>query len=373
METELHSSSDVDSRQGISDGDTLHHSNSSESNPTDLTWTQDRRYQFINEIARGGAGAIWRVFDHRLERYSAIKILLDSQDNDEMRRRLEQEEKICGRLQHPGIVPVHELNHLEGGRPFVNMKLIEGETLGEILETPNNHSREGLLNIFARICEAMAYAHDQNIIHRDLKPNNIMVGAFDEVQVMDWGLAKEIKSSSIPKDLAGNLSISQQCEFNCSETLIGSIFGTIAYMPPEQARGEIENIDKRSDVFALGGVLTAILTGLPVYLGNNTEELLLLAKQGRVDPATMRVQKSGACKRLKRLAIDCISADANKRPSDARELLHLFTDIMRPRKHVRWLIFAAAVVGLSFTIVIALMIIDFVFLTSAEVFEPIHQ
>ena len=364
-ELELRKRSDLDSRNGNSTDDTLHQVDSSETKPAELKWTEDGRYEFVNEIARGGAGAVWRVFDHRLDRYSAIKILLDSQDNAEMRGRLEQEARISARLQHPGIVPVHELGQLGDGRPFVSMKLIEGKTLSEILATSKPQAHSNLLDIFVKACEAMAYSHEQNIIHRDLKPSNIMVGAFNEVQVMDWGLAKELKIGQVESPINPPLRSSHVSDR--SQTLVGSVFGTIAYMPPEQARGDVDRIDKRSDVFALGGILCTILTGLPVYDGSDTDMLLGNAQSGSVSPAVARIRKSYAPSRLKTLAIDCISAEAENRPSDAGALLYRMNVIRKPSKRMRWLWFALSVVGVSVAIIIALIVLDLYLLTNVEI------
>ncbi len=366
-ETELRHLSDQESQQFISEEDTLRQVDPSETKPTELTWTDDGRYQFINEIARGGAGAVWRVFDHRLDRYSAIKILLDSQDNAEMRGRFEQEARISARLQHPGIVPVHELSQLGDGRPFVSMKLIEGKTLGEILASSKSQTQSNLLDIFVKACEAMAYAHEQNIIHRDLKPSNIMVGAFNEVQVMDWGLAKELKSGQVESPINQSMRSSHVSDRN--QTLVGSVFGTIAYMPPEQARGDVDRIDKRSDVFALGGILCSILTGLPVYDGSDTDKLLGNAQSGSVSPAVTRIRKSRARSSLKTLAIDCISAEPENRPRDAREVQLRLSVILKPSKRMHWLRFALAVVGVSVAFIIGLLILDFYLLTTAEIIE----
>jgi serine/threonine protein kinase len=282
-----------------------------------------------------------------------------------MRGRLEQEARISARLQHPGIVPVHELSHLADGRPFVSMKLIEGKTLGELLASSNGQTQTNLLEIFVKACEAMAYSHEQNIIHRDLKPSNIMVGAFNEVQLMDWGLAKELKTGQVESQF--NPPLRSSLAPDRSQTLVGSVFGTIAYMPPEQARGEVDRIDKRSDVFALGGILCAILTGLPVYDGSDTDMLLSDAQSGSVSPAVRRIRKSRAPSRLKTLAIDCISSDAENRPLDAGALLYRLTAVMKPNKRMRWLWYAISVIGVSVAIIIALIIVEFYFLTNVEI------
>jgi serine/threonine protein kinase len=152
-------------------------------------------------------------------------------------RRLEEESRICGGLQHPGVPPVHELGRLSDGRPFLAMKLVEGETLAERLaQRPDpTHELAHWLGVFEQICQAVAYAHAQGVIHRDLKPANVMVGAFGEVQIMDWGLAKRVKREerSVNEERLHPSNFTLQT----SQTLSGSLLGTPAYMSPEQAHG----------------------------------------------------------------------------------------------------------------------------------------
>jgi hypothetical protein len=150
------------------------------------------RYDVQEEIARGGMGAVWRAQDNTFQRTVALKVLLASpQGRPELRQRILEEAQVLGQLQHPGIPPVHDRGELPDGRPFFAMKLIQGRTLAELLHeraTPA-HELPRFLGIFGQVCQTVAYAHSRGILHRDLKPANVMVGAFGEVQVMDWGLA----------------------------------------------------------------------------------------------------------------------------------------------------------------------------------------
>lgn len=299
----------------------------------------DERYEFIEEIARGGAAVVWRVRDRHLGRETAVKYLLDSQDNREMRARLEKEARLCARLVHPGIVPIHELSNFADQRPFVSMKLVEGKTLLQLLESDPPPSLKSTIEIFAKTCQAMAYAHSKQIIHRDLKPGNIMVGSFGEVQIMDWGLAKDLADRSSVNDetsrpstvapqavnLNGNSSGDTQTNAMQNDaTIIGSVFGTIAYMSPEQANGQIELIDKRSDVFALGAVLCRLLTGISPYqdaknkLGQDA--LLARAQHGDLKGAFERLTKARSPK-LVALAKRCMAIKPSDRPADAAELV----------------------------------------------------
>src|SRR5262249_42311604 len=178
------------------------------------------------------------------------------------------------RLQHPGVVPVYGLGRLAAGRPYFTMKLVQGRTLAELLaaRTGPGQDRPRLLKVFEQVCQALAYAHARGVIHRDLKPANVMVGAFGEVQVMDWGLAKLL--SAAPAD-AGSEPPADRGDVlptRCAaggETQAGAVLGTPGYMAPEQARGEVDTLDARCDVFGLGALLCAILTGQPPFGGDN--------------------------------------------------------------------------------------------------------
>src|SRR5204863_9053055 len=154
-------------------------------------------------------------------------------------------------LQHPAIPPVHEIGRLDDGRPFFAMKLIEGRTLEHLLrDRPSPaHDLPRFVAVFGQVCQALAYAHSQGVLHRDLKPQNVMVGAFGEVQVMDWGLAKILRDDS--SDSVALIELDSGDD--PFETHYGDIVGTVAYMAPEQARGE--PVDERADVYALGGIL----------------------------------------------------------------------------------------------------------------------
>ena len=292
------------------------------------------RYEFLEEIARGGAAVVWRVRDRNLQRQSAIKYLMDSQDNREMRSRLRREARICAKLVHPGIVPIHELSSFEDGRPFVCMKLIEGKTLLQLLKSSPPVSTESLIEVFAKACQAMAYAHDQNIIHRDLSPSNIMVGLFGEVQIMDWGLAKDL-ANTVSDEQEDNLpnqdrepeysnrmhtDESSTIKIQGEQTLVGSVFGTIAYLSPEQACGHTDQIDKRSDVFSLGAILCRLLTGSPPYENPDPSKLLKLAENAELAQAGLRLNQS-KFRDLSNLAMRCLSVDPNSRPKDATEIV----------------------------------------------------
>jgi serine/threonine protein kinase len=263
------------------------------------------RYQLSGEIARGGMGAVLRARDVELGRDLAVKVLLEKYvDRPEVAWRFIDEVQIGGQLQHPGVVPVYDIGHY-GDRPFFTMKLVKGLTLSGILaERPDLAAdRSRLLGIALQVAQAMAYAHANGVIHRDLKPANIMVGVFGEVQVMDWGLAKVLAESGVA-DLERaswahqepeNVTMIRTARSTGSagsfgtDTEAGSMLGTPAYMPPEQANGDIANLDRRADVFGLGAILCKVLTGKPPYVGRSSEEVRRKAANGDLADAAARL------------------------------------------------------------------------------------
>jgi serine/threonine protein kinase len=231
----------------------------------DFTSTVSARYEILALLGQGGMGTVYRALDRELGREVALKVVgpraatqLEAADE-----RLLAEARILARLEHPGLVPVHDLGTLPDGRVFYAMKQVRGERLDVFVHTLGREDRLELLRLFERICETVAFAHAQGVIHRDLKPGNIMVGPFGEVLVLDWGLAK-IRSNPEPgaAPLAEESSESHsRLTDDVSATGAGTILGTPGYMAPEQSAGS--EADERSDVFALGALLRFLLTGSP--------------------------------------------------------------------------------------------------------------
>ena len=219
-------------------------------------------YTFVKELGRGGMGTVYLAEDRELDRLVAIKVLNTSEVTDDLRDRMIREAQIIARLEHPGIVPVHDVGTLPGGRVFYAMKYVRGSRLDEY--AAQNSSLRDRLRKFQAACDAVAFAHAHGVIHRDLKPQNIMIGSFGEVLVLDWGVAK-IRPTFLKPQMNTD-SHGLICEPPCqsvAETMDGTVIGTRDYMSPEQARGEIDQLDERSDIYSLGAVLQLLLKDQP--------------------------------------------------------------------------------------------------------------
>ena len=285
------------------------------------------RYELVQEVGQGGIGMVFRGRDRRLGRELAIKVLREQyQDKPEARRRFLAEAQVGSQLQHPAIVPVYELGSFGDGRPFFTMRLVEGRTLAALLQ--DRHGLAGdvprWLGILEQVCQAIAYAHSRGVIHRDLKPANVMVGAFGEVQVMDWGFAKKLSAGDgqpTTDDIENEPWATAERRFELADaagiTHSGTLMGTPAYMPPEQARGQTALVDRRSDVFSLGAILCEVLTGHPPYEGSNSDELCRKAAAGDLADAHARLDGAAVDVKLRELAKRCLSAARSDRPPDA--------------------------------------------------------
>jgi tetratricopeptide (TPR) repeat protein len=289
----------------------------------------EARYQLLEEIAHGGMGVVWRAADDVLGREVAVKFLHDRLAPDSASaRRFADEARIAAQLQHPAIPPVHDMGTLPDGRPFLAMKFIKGSTLDVLLAArpEPGHDRGRFVAVFEQVCQALAYAHSHGVIHRDLKPGNVMVGAFGEVQVMDWGLAKVLARRERQRPEADPLLTTAGTEVRSLRdgdglfTQAGSVLGTPAFMPPEQAAGALTKVDARSDVFGLGAILAVILTGQPPFVAASAETTRLRSAQGKVQDCFARLDGCGADPDLVALCKRCLAPDAVDRPSDAAEV-----------------------------------------------------
>ncbi|MGE0432843.1 MAG: tetratricopeptide repeat protein [Planctomycetota bacterium] len=299
------------------------------------------RYTVGAELGRGGMGVVVTVDDPQLRRQLAMKLLLRP-DSPPTIDRFMEEAQITGQLEHPHIVPVHELGVDAAGRPWLTMKRVTGMTLRERLSRLPDGPLTGdtlreLLGIFDRVCDAVAFAHSRGVVHRDLKPDNVMLGEFGEVLVMDWGVAAPrarlagqaqapvatqaatVAGAARPTR-ASQRAISDRREASPELTADGDILGTPAYMPPEQAEGRIDQIDERTDIFALGGILYSMLTGALPYEGNSPVEVLVKAARRSLVPPRRRAPRRRVPRDLDAIAMKAMSAKRENRYASVADL-----------------------------------------------------
>ena len=252
----------------------------------------DKRYSIGSIVARGGMGAILDARQNANKRTVAMKVMLDTNDEGDVLRFIE-EAQITSQLEHPNIVPIYELGVDEQDQLFYTMKMVRGITLKKVLEllakgvaeTAKKFPLPALLTIFQKVCDAIAFAHSKGVIHRDLKPENLMLGDFGSVLVMDWGLAKLIgKKDASAADIGRSLVTSaRDAEPDSSSTMTGTIMGTPQYMAPEQARGEVETMDQRADIYALGAILFHLLFLRAPIGGNDAMQVVGKVARGELE------------------------------------------------------------------------------------------
>jgi serine/threonine protein kinase len=281
-----------------------------------LTGTPHERFIVEGAIARGGMGMILSVRDLNIRRSIAMKVLTSDSPSDKQLLRFIEEAQITGQLEHPNIIPVHELGVSESGRVFYTMKLVTGVTLLDVIKGIREHREEivdkfplgQLLTIFTKVCDAIAFAHAHDVIHRDLKPDNIMVGEYGEVLLMDWGLAKVVgergrqRIEDIEEEMAAieamrNMETLEpgrpRQSMSAQRTLEGQILGTPNYMAPEQAAGRISELDHRTDIYALGGILYDLLCLRPPIDGASLKEMVHKIKKSEIPhPSVYNPRKS---------------------------------------------------------------------------------
>ena len=273
------------------------------------------RYRVIEPVGEGGIGVVYRVEDDDLGRDLAAKVLRQSRAGDaELRRRFIEEARTCSRLQHPGVVPIHEISETEDGRPFFTMKLVAGKTLDAWIagRAEGGPSRRDL-ELFERLCQTIAFVHSHRVVHGDLKPQNVMVGEFGELQVMDWGFARSL-------DLDEG-----------EEPARPRVIGTPAYMAPEQAQGDARRVTTRTDVFGLGAILCQLLTGEPPHVGETKADVMRAASAGEMRVARQRLTGCGADETLIQLAVTCLEPDPVNRPADAAAVAEVVTHHLAER------------------------------------------
>ncbi|MDC1142422.1 serine/threonine-protein kinase, partial [Planctomycetota bacterium] len=262
------------------------------------------RYDKLGELGRGGMGVVLKVKDNDLRREVAMKVIRADRNNEAAMYGFIEEAQITGQLEHPNIVPVHEIGTDSDGQIFFTMKMVRGQPLSQVLrairhgdtDTAKRHTLDRMLQIMLKVCDAVSFAAARGVVHRDLKPENIMLGRFGEVVVMDWGLAR-VQGQNAQKDHKTSiftdhtLRKSTDTESNPSSafSMEGSIAGTPAYMAPEQAKGEISKINESTDIFALGAILCEMLCLHGPYLGKGRNDVLEAAADGDVTTPLERI------------------------------------------------------------------------------------
>jgi serine/threonine protein kinase len=274
-------------------------------------------YRLLEPAGRGGMGTVYLAEDTRLQRRVALKVLDLADPSAELAARLLREARILAQLEHPGIVPVHDVGTLADGRVFYTMKFVQGKRLDQHLAAiPALRDR---LRIFQSICDAVAFAHARGVLHRDLKPENIMVGPFGEVLVMDWGVAKVLRNRAdggAPVPATGETAdAAPPASPTAPTTAHGAVLGTPGYMAPEQARGEVERLDQRADVFSLGALLRFLLTGRAPPDATTTT----LAGAGERPPARLS-RRGGMPRALAAVCAKAMAPEPDGRYATAQEL-----------------------------------------------------
>lgn len=298
----------------------------------------ETKYRLVQKIARGGMGTVYLADDIDLGRRVALKVMSVQDLTGDLGARMMNEARIIARLEHPAIVPVHDVGTLPDGRVFYTMKYVQGDRLDQY--AIRCESLPELLRTFQKVCDAVAFAHAHGVIHRDLKPENIMVGAFGEVQVMDWGVSKVFSQAS--QDPAPSVDSSETIAQENSDQAVpeaaelqdtispppliplhadtqkGTIMGTPAYMSPEQTMGDVDHIDERSDVYSLGSILYFLLTGHSPFEGSSIEEIRKqIASHSLIRPR----QRDSRIKRpIEAICLKAMSEERTRRYPDVQEL-----------------------------------------------------
>ena len=289
--------------------------------------SKKKRYSVVREIARGGMGKVIEVEDNDLRRSVALKVLRKEMlDRKDLVERFLEEAQITGQLEHPNIVPVHEIGVDGRGNLYFTMKLVEGEELSGILKRLRKKDPSAqkaypisrLVDIFIKVCEGVAFAHARGVIHRDLKPANIMVGRFGEVQIMDWGVAKIVGRK---EDTADRSVVSDRQEDDAARTMVGSILGTPSYMSPEQARGEVNGMGPEADIFSLGVILYELLALVTPWTAQTSAQVIDQVKNFDPDPPFKRAPERKIPPELDQLAMKCLFKQPHKRVASAQELI----------------------------------------------------
>jgi serine/threonine protein kinase len=288
-----------------------------------------QKYVVEDKLAAGGMGIIYKAFDRGLTRQAALKMILPEIAEDQAQLGyFIQEARITGQLEHPNVVPVHDIGVTDDGRPFFSMKRIQGEELLQIIRQlhakdpvyETTYSLFKLLTICRKVCDAVAFAHSKNYIHRDIKPDNIIVGDYGEVLLMDWGLARPAGQPD-PAPVGQPDTPQEGSSLAVNLTQSGEIKGTPNYMAPEQARGDVDLIDTRTDIFLLGATLYTVATLTLPYAGRNVYTILDQAEKGRFIPPQQRAPQRHIPDALNHIIMKCMAYDPADRYPSVAELI----------------------------------------------------
>ncbi len=298
------------------------------------------RYIVRRQVARGGMGILFSVYDRDFQRHSVMKVLRsDVKKDNPLLRTFVREARITAQLEHPNIVPVHDLGVMVEDGPFFTMKHVQGESLSQIIghmekEDPEylgKYDITAMLEIFRKVCDALAFAHAKNIIHRDIKPQNIMVGDFGEVYLMDWGLAKKFDE----KTSEAKLSKLFGDDLPPPGTIV--LKGSPGYMSPEQAGKGGHTLDKRSDIFLLGATLYHMFTYFPPYIGTSIASILKAAREcDYLLPEDVCLSPSNMPDDLCRIINKCMAAEKNDRYQSIDDLIEEVDALMYGRMESRY-------------------------------------
>jgi len=291
-------------------------------------------YGVVNLIDKGGMGIVYEVRDQRLNRSVALKVMMQTEDkNPDLTQRFIEEAQVTSQLEHPNIIPLHELGVDGEGRMFFTMKLVRGETLATLLSRWREQDTSATLlyealTIVIKVCDALAFAHSKGVVHRDIKPANIMIGEYGEVLVMDWGIARVLSKQSSAQDRARRAPRTAYRDRSSLDigtttalTLDGDIIGTPGYMAPEQARGDIAEIDGRTDIYSVGAIIYELLAGVRAITGA-TSDVVSKTIDGVIVPPSELSPDRAIPGELEAVAMKAMSLAMADRYQNMRELAH---------------------------------------------------